>query len=87
MGRRSRGREPGLAEVVVDLAWANPLVGAGVSVVFLVVASVIETFQGSHATPLDIVRPLIGMLLGIIGFAGLIVSAVGFVRDAFVGRR
>ena len=84
--RRKRYEEPGLMEEVLDLAWASPVVGGIFSGALLLVAGVLAAWPSSPQSPVRFMLPLMGLMLGMIGGFGLLVSAIGFLRDVFKGR-
>ena len=87
MSRRWRLREPRLLEVVVDVAWASPLLGAAVSVGLLIAALAIQSVRPTDFTAWSFLCPIIALILAMVGAGGFLVSALAFLRDAVFGRR
>lgn len=86
MGRRRQSREPGILEMVLDIAWASPLAGVVVSIVLLVIASVMNAAFSSAPMPMGLVGPLMALMFALVALGGLLVSGIAFLRNLFLGR-
>ena len=92
MGRRRRrgqshDTEPGLIEVLIELAWLSPLWGAVASLVLLIAGAIVRGYPYEPNGYGRIGGMLIGLALLLIGGMGLLVSGVAFLRDLIRGRK
>jgi hypothetical protein len=86
MGRRKTSYEPGMVDLVAEIAWTNPWFGTILGLVLLG-GALINCWLHSSDTGIDSLSAhLISLLLVILGISGLLVSILGFLRD-FVSRR
>jgi len=86
MRRRRKFSDPGLVEVVLELAWTSPEAGTAVCCLLVIFGFMFRSAAFWSGTLWALAGPLLATLFLFVGGAGLLVCGIAILHDELFGR-